>query len=244
MRNANFTPSAAGKPDPVVVGGYTPLTTIDYPQALAAVLFLQGCPWSCGYCHNGGLIAVDSGTGLRWRNILDFLEKRGALLDAVVFSGGEPTLQAGLGDAIRQVRALGFRIGLHTAGIYPRRLEKVLPLVDWVGMDVKAAHADYDRVTGARRSADRAWQSLRLILASGVDHEFRTTVHPDLLSRAQLDLLFCELAEAGARNVVIQQCVTEHCRDLSLRRARNPNPPPEFLARFSNWFERLDLRPV
>ncbi|UCH39255.1 MAG: anaerobic ribonucleoside-triphosphate reductase activating protein [Gammaproteobacteria bacterium] len=242
MRNANFSPSAANGPDPVIVGGYTPLTTIDYPQALSAVLFLQGCPWRCGYCHNGGLIAVNSPATLPWRCVLDFLEKRRMLLDAVVFSGGEPTLQAGLGDAMRQVRALGFRVGLHTAGIYPRRLEKILPLVDWVGMDVKSAHADYDRITGARRSAARAWQSLRLILASGVAHEFRTTVHPDVLNLAQLDNLFCELAESGAKNVVVQDCVTEHCRDLRLRRCRNPRPAAGFFARFSQWFDRLEIR--
>ncbi len=231
-----------GSTDPVVVGGYTPLTTIDFPQALSAVLFLQGCPWRCGYCHNGGLIAVDSPAILPWRFVLDFLEKRRELLDAVVFSGGEPTLHAGLGDAMRQVRRLGFRVGLHTAGVYPRRLEKILPLVDWVGMDVKSARADYDRVTGARRSAERAWQSLDLILDSGVDHEFRTTVHPDVLNRAQLDQLFCELADAGARNVVVQQCVTRHCRDHSLRHCYNSNPSSDFYARFSPRFQRFELR--
>ena len=78
------------------------------------------------------------------------------LLDAVVFSGGEPTLQAGLLDAMLEVRELGFKIGLHTAGMYPQRLAAILPLMDWVGMDVKAPFADYARITGTPGSGERA----------------------------------------------------------------------------------------
>ena len=105
---------------------------------LAAVVFCQGCPWRCGYCHNPGLIPPQGEHEVRWESVLEFLQRRRDLLDGVVFSGGEPTLQSGLDDAIRDVRALGFKIGLHTGGMYPQRLESILQRVDWVGMDVKA----------------------------------------------------------------------------------------------------------
>jgi len=96
----------------VEVGGLTPLTTIDYPGELAAVLFLQGCPWRCGYCHNQELMTRHGRNTIPWCLVMRMLEQRIGLLDAVVFSGGEPTLQANLGEAIRQVKSLGFKIGL------------------------------------------------------------------------------------------------------------------------------------
>jgi pyruvate formate lyase activating enzyme len=171
----------------VDVGGLTPLSTTDYPGQLAAVVFCQGCPWQCGYCHNPHLIPRDSNAGgLSWPEVKAFLLRRQGLLDAVVFSGGEPTLQSGLAQACQEARELGFKIGLHTAGPYPARLTEVLPWLDWVGMDVKASFADYDRITGVPGSGERARESLSLLLDSGVAHEIRTTVHPDLLSAERL----------------------------------------------------------
>lgn len=101
------------------IGGLTPLTTIDFPGRLAAVVFCQGCPWRCGYCQNAHLIPPSAEKRVPWADVLAFLERRRGLLEGVVFSGGEPTLQAGLPEALRQVRDLGFATGLHTAGPSP-----------------------------------------------------------------------------------------------------------------------------
>ena len=148
--------------------------------------------------------------------MVDFLDGRRGLLDGVVFSGGEPTLQPRLEDAIRKVREMGFRIGLHTGGPYPGRLAQVLPLVDWVGFDVKAPEASYDRITGVRRSGGKAMESLRLLLDSGVPHELRTTVHPDLLGAADLELLADEIRRAGGKNHRIQTFRRDGCVDEAL----------------------------
>ena len=83
------------------VGGLTPLSTSDWPGMLAAVVFCQGCPWRCGYCHNPGLIPARGDNEIPWEDVLAFLRRRQGLLDGVVFSGGEPTAQAGLLDAMR-----------------------------------------------------------------------------------------------------------------------------------------------
>ena len=107
------------------VGGLTPLSASDYPGKLAAVVFCQGCAWRCHYCHNAHLLGRRGSGEIGWPQVTAFLERRKGLLDAVVFSGGEPTLQAGLGAAMREVKALGYLVGLHTAGIVPRRLEIV-----------------------------------------------------------------------------------------------------------------------
>jgi pyruvate formate lyase activating enzyme len=185
----------------------------DFPGRLAAVLFCQGCPWSCVYCHNPHLIAADAAPERDWSSALAFLHRRVGLLDAVVFSGGEPTLQAGLADAMREVRAMGYQVGLHTAGPYPERLAEVLPLVDWVGFDVKAPFASYDRVNGVPGSGMKARESLRLLIESGVDHECRTTAHPSLFTAPQLAALSESLFSLGARRHVLQAFRAAGCRD-------------------------------
>jgi pyruvate formate lyase activating enzyme len=156
------------------VGGLTPLSASDYPDRLAAVVFCQGCAWRCTYCHNPGLLSFKSAQLIPWERVLAFLEKRRGLLDAVVFSGGEPTLQRSLPQAMREVKAMGFLIGLHTAGIAPRMLARVLPLLDWVGMDLKADFAHHDLVTRVAGSARRARESVALLARSGVACEFHT----------------------------------------------------------------------
>jgi pyruvate formate lyase activating enzyme len=194
----------------------TPLSMTDYPGRLAAVLFCQGCPWSCVYCHNPHLMPAGAPSKRDWASTLDFLRRRAGLLDAVVFSGGEPTLQAGLAEAMRDVRRLGFQIGLHTAGPYPESLGEVLPLVDWVGFDVKAPFESYDRINGAPGSGAKARESLRLLVESGVDHECRTTSHPSLFTAPQLAALSDELFALGARRHVLQAFRADGCRDEAL----------------------------
>ena len=156
------------------VGGLTPLSASDYPDRLAAVVYCQGCAWRCTYCHNPHLLPSRAETELPWPGVISFLQKRLGLLEAVVFSGGEPTLQRSLPEAIREVKSLGYLVGLHTAGIVPRMLARVLPLVDWVGMDLKAEWDDHAAVTRVAGSGERARRSMELIRASGVDYRFHT----------------------------------------------------------------------
>jgi pyruvate formate lyase activating enzyme len=198
------------------VGGLTPLSTSDWPGMLAAVVFCQGCPWRCSYCHNPGLIPARGDNEIPWDDVLSFLRRRQGLLDGVVFSGGEPTLQPELADAMRAVRALGFKVGLHTGGAYPRRLAEVLPLVDWVGLDAKAAFANYERITGVPGSGVSALASLEQVLASGVAHEIRTTVHPALLSDADVVGLAGALSAHGVKRHVIQAFRSQGCADAAL----------------------------
>ena len=197
------------------VGGFTPLTTIDYPDELAAVVFCQGCPWRCRYCQNSGLLKHSSSTGFYWPDILNKLKLRVGLIDAVVFSGGEPTLQSGLQNAINDVKALGFKAGLHTAGCYPERLLKLLPQLDWVGLDIKALAEDYPRITGVPDSGNKAWESLDILLSSNTDFEVRVTVHDNLLSEENLGRLLKMLAKKSIPKLSLQQCRAENMLDNS-----------------------------
>lgn len=188
------------------IGGITPLTTIDFPGRLAAVLYCQGCPWRCSYCHNPELLDATTPAEMDWPQVLAFLRKRQGLLDGVVFSGGEPTLQAGLPQALEQVRALGFATALHTGGMYPERLAAVLPLLDWVGLDIKGPEHRYADITGVPGSGARAFESLTLLQASPVAFECRTTWHAGLYEAQELQALGDQLAGQGVRHWAVQVC--------------------------------------
>lgn len=195
------------------VAGLSRLSTVDWPGRLAATVFLQGCPWECVYCHNPDLIAPRTPGAVVWAEVLDFLGRRRGLLDGVVFSGGEATRQGALAAAIDDVRALGYAVGLHTAGPYPRRLAAVLPHVDWVGLDLKALPEDYPAVVGRAAAGALAWECLDLVLAAGVDHEVRTTVHPGSPATAHAVEIARRCRDAGVHAYALQQARATGARD-------------------------------
>ena len=198
------------------IGGFEPLTTIDYPDNLSCVVFTQGCPWRCRYCHNHDLIPANKQTEFSWNQIFEFIKTRVGLLDAVVFSGGEPCLQKNLLNAIKQTKALGFKIGLHTGGAYPARLKQCLDYVDWVGFDIKHLPLHYESVTQTPKSAEKAWQSLDILLASGVDYQLRITKHPELINDDQLNRLKKLIKHKYNSDLTVQTCTASHCLDAKL----------------------------
>jgi pyruvate formate lyase activating enzyme len=213
---------AAGEPlahAPFRIGGVVPFSTSDWPGRMAAVVFGQGCPWRCRYCHNPHLIPAEGPDERDWHGVLAWLATRRGLLEAVVFSGGEPTAQPALGAAIAQARALGFAIGLHTGGMYPRRMQALLPHVDWIGLDAKAPSLDYLTATGVRASGIGVFVTLQLVLEAGVAHEVRTTVHPLLTPPDRLERLAQELAVVGVRDWVLQPFRARGCSDAELTAA-------------------------
>ena len=193
------------------IGGITSFSTVDWPGKMAAVAFLTGCPWRCAYCQNRILWDESSATS-SWDELVALMESRRGLLDGVVFSGGEPLGQRGLLDAVRAMRDMGFEVGLHTGGAWPRRLEAVLPDLSWVGFDVKAPWDAYERVTMVSGSGEKARQSLEAILAEAAARpadrplgmEARTTWHPELLSADDLTAIALELGRLGVRHWAVQ----------------------------------------
>ena len=244
LPEAAVQPARPAAPPPLRVGGFVPFTATDYTDALAAVVFCQGCPWSCSYCHNPHLRPVRGEDERDFARILDWLRTRRGLLDAVVFTGGEPTAQAALVEAVATVRALGYAVGLHTGGAYPRRLARLLPQVDWVGLDVKAPGEQYAAVTGVAGSGRAALASLDLVLAAGVGYEVRTTVHPDVTGPAVLDELARELAARGISRWILQPFRPTGCANVDLVAAApmGVTLPPELLARLSEHVPVIEVR--
>lgn len=207
----------------LVVAGLTPMTTLDFPDRLACVVFTQGCPLRCGYCHNPQMLPkAAQANSLSWQAIQEFLISRKGLLEAVVFSGGEPTSQAALLPAVIQAHQLGFKVGLHTSGINPSRLEQLLPYLSWVGLDIKAEPANYLQVTGRKGIAKKAVQSLKLLQANPCAYEVRTTLHPKDFDLTAISNLLKWLATLQVSHVALQLARGQHCLDASYQSLEQP----------------------
>lgn len=214
----------------VPVAGLERLSAVDWEGKLSAVVFLQGCGWRCPYCHNPDMRPMRSaqpGGAPSWRDIVRWLHRRQGLLDAVVFSGGEPTLHPGLAEALSETKALGFQAGLHTGAPDPAALRGVIPLLDWVGLDFKAPFAGYRRVTGRDCGGDVA-SGFQLLLEAGVPLEIRTTWHPSLLSEQDLSSMAAWLHKHGVRKWVLQRFRPQGCRSARLRDTALSAEPPGF----------------
>jgi len=205
ITDVGLAPAPTLDPQTLQIAGFAPFSSVDWPGLLSATLFLQGCPWECTYCHNPAMQDTRTAGSVSWDEVLATLRRRQGLLDAVVFSGGEPTRQRGLPAAMRVARELGFKVGLHTAGAFPGRLGELLPLADWVGIDIKAAPTAYERITSQAVSGVRAWTSLELVQRSGVDYEVRITIDPTVHTRDDVFDAVREVIRRGAKAPVLQQ---------------------------------------
>lgn len=191
----------------ILVGGVEKFSIVDFPNKIATVVFMQGCPWRCPFCHNVSLQKIGAETDFSWPKFIEFLEHRQGILDAVVFSGGEPLVQANLAFAMKEVQDLGYKIGLHTGGYRPEALAKVLPLVDWVGFDFKTVPntEKYAHAIGGAKHLEQVLESLDLLLKSSIPFECRTTCDPRVLSVADIYELADFLKEKGVKEYYLQR---------------------------------------
>lgn len=172
------------------LGGLAKLSTIDFPGRIACVVFTRGCDLDCFYCHNRELIQFGEAR-LSEEELFAFLEKRRGLLEGVVITGGEPTLQGGLSDFISRIRAMGYEIKLDTNGQHPDRVAELISggLLDYVALDIKAPADEALQVTGSARSLSLSAETANLLARSGVDYELRTTLYPGLSAGKLIRLL-------------------------------------------------------
>ena len=189
---------------PVIIGGVESFTTVDFPERLAAVLFCLGCPLRCPYCHNPELQDFKGKPFISWEQFAEFLDDRKKLLDGIVFSGGEPLAQPDLYESMKYVKDMGYQVGLHTSGVNLERLEQVLPLLSWVGFDVKTVFDAYEsRIPHSHRATVEA--CLDALIRSGVELECRTTLDPRVISKDELRTLARALAAKGVKTYALQE---------------------------------------
>jgi len=224
MRTNTTTPQRTA----IQLGGFVPFSASDYPNHLVCVAFIQGCNWRCGYCHNPHLQSRQPHPmAPQWADITDFLQQRQGLLDAIVFSGGEPTMDPGLPAAILEAKSIGFKIGLHTTGAYPNRFKEILPHIDWVGFDLKSSWAHYHDVILHQQPIEMVQRSLALLLDSHCDYEIRSTLHSGLHQPEHLLEMAQSLAAYDVQDWVIQNFRTDGCIDPELLYA--PHEPQKIL---------------
>jgi len=163
------------------LGGLQKLSLIDFPKKLAAVVFTQGCPFRCHFCHNESLVIPEKfSSSLDEEDFFSFLRSRKNRLDGVVISGGEPTIQKDLISFIERIKDIGFAVKLDTSGICPEVLKELLQknLLDYVAMDIKAPFEKYEKVIGTKIDTEKIQDSINLLLNSKILFEFRTTLVP------------------------------------------------------------------
>jgi len=187
------------------IAGVQKNSFVDFPGKVAMVLFTPGCNLDCFYCHNRSIIRED---GLRslWdpEEVFSLLGSRKKFLDAVVISGGEPTLQKGLEEFIGRIKELGFLVKLDTNGTRPGVVERLLSLglIDYIAMDIKAPLQRYEEICGVAVDLSGIRESVDLLLKSRVSYEFRTTLVPQLKEE---DVVAMAKWIQGAKRYILQQ---------------------------------------
>jgi pyruvate formate lyase activating enzyme len=195
----------------MIIGGLQKFSLLDYPGSLSAIIFTQGCNFRCQFCYNPMLVEPKkSGKGKVSNNsssknvdeeikegysfvkedaLFDFLKSRKGKLDAVVITGGEPTLHGDLPEFIEKIRSIGFKIKLDTNGTNPDMLENLLRqgLLDYIAMDIKAPLKKYGLVTGIKPDLKKIAKSVKIIKDSGLPYEFRTTLVPGLVNEQDIE---------------------------------------------------------
>ncbi len=160
------------------IAGFQKLTLLDFPGKVACILFTQGCNFRCPYCQNSGLIGHENEELISEEEIFSYLNKRKGVLDGVVVSGGEPTVQPDLEAFMKKIKDMGFLVKLDTNGSNPDLIEKLIKdgVVDYIAMDIKNVLPLYMNVASVKASVDKLKRSIEIIKSSSIDHEFRTTI--------------------------------------------------------------------
>jgi len=161
----------------MIIGGLQKTSLIDFPGKVSCVCFVSGCNFRCPYCHNPDLVHHPGRSFVDEDTFLGFIRERQGFLDGVVISGGEPTLQKDLPAFVSLIKREGYAVKLDTNGSQPRMIQELMEknLLDYVAMDIKTDPPLYPQFFNREIDLDSIRSSIRLIMASGVPYEFRTT---------------------------------------------------------------------
>ena len=192
----------------MIIKGLQKTTLLDFPGKVACTVFTAGCNFRCPFCHNATLvISPDMSELIAEDEFFAFLKKRVGILDGVCITGGEPLLQRDVEEFIKKIRELGLAVKLDTNGAYPERLKAIINqgLVDYVAMDIKNSKEKYALTAGADVNIDKISKSVDILMTSGVEYEFRTTVVRELHSHDDINSIGKWIA--GAQRYFLQSFI-------------------------------------
>ena len=213
-------------------GGIQKTSLIDFPDRISTVLFTIGCNLRCPFCHNWRMILEPKGPFLSEEDALRILRSRKKYIDAVVVTGGEPTLHPELSDFLKKLKEDGFTVKVDTNGFFPQVLQKCLPYVDYVALDVKTSIEKYP-LLGAK-DVSGFLHTVEMLKNGSLDYEFRCTVVPSFVNEEDIPKIG-EIVE-GAERFVFQQFVPEDTLDRALREVKPY--PREVILHFSEVMKR------
>ena len=220
--------------------GLQKISLVDYPHKVASVLYTPGCNLRCPFCHNWRIAVDPKPPFLQEAVALEILESRKRYVDAVVVSGGEPTMHKELPKFLGKLKDRGFQVKLDTNGFYPDVLEECLGLVDYVALDVKTSLEKY-RLLGAEDTAGLL-RTIEMLKTGKVAYEFRTTVVPEIVTAK--DIWSMGEIVKGARSLALQQFVPNDTLDKRFGSLQPyaPEAISEFAETMKKFTENVELR--
>lgn len=229
----------------MIISGVQKTTFIDYPGKIASTLFLAGCNFRCPFCHNRNLVLNE-----KWleqispQEVLAFLKKRRKYLEGVCITGGEPLIYNDLPKFLHAIKDLGYDIKLDTNGTNPRLLREILEadLLSYLAMDIKGSWDRYNDVSGVEVNQDKIKASIDLIINSGLDYEFRSTILPRFHSESDIEKMAKMIK--GAKLYYLQNFVARNTLDKAFLNERSfDNEEMARLAKIAGrYIERVDIR--
>ncbi len=186
--------------------GLDKFSLLDYDEMISIVLFAPKCNFRCPFCHNIKNV-VDSNYRIPFKEIIEYLKDRKNIIDAVVISGGEPTLMDDLYDKIKEIKNIGYKIKLDTNGTNPNIVKKLIDdkLIDYVAMDIKSSLDNYHLLTGVNRDFSSVKETIELLKQNKIDYEFRTTLIDEYHNENDIEKI--GLLLKGAKKLYLQRFV-------------------------------------
>jgi pyruvate formate lyase activating enzyme len=200
--------------------GIQKTSLVDFPNRISSVLFTPGCNLRCPFCHNWRIVVDPKPPFLTEENALRILEERKKYVDAVVITGGEPTIHKELPKFLKKLKERAFDVKLDTNGLDSRMLEECLPYLNYVALDVKTSPSKYASLGAG--STTELIHTIEILKTSKVDYEFRTTVVPGFVETSDIHTM-SELVK-GARTWALQQFIPGDTLDIELNEVK-PYPP-------------------
>ena len=190
------------------IKGFQKTSLIDYPGKICSIIFLPKCNLRCGYCYNPELVLDKNLPEIKEEDLLETLEERKKFVDCVTITGGEPTLHKDLPEFIQKIKEKGFKVKLDTNGTNPEMLKSLIEekLIDFVAMDIKNVFEKYKKTANVEVNCEDLKESIKAIIESGIDHEFRTTVLPRLHKEEDITTIAKEYL-TEAKKYVLQQFI-------------------------------------
>lgn len=205
------------------IKGMIETSLLDWDGKIVATLFVPKCNFRCPFCQNHELIEhPDKLQTIPFEQIEKFIFKNKSFLDGVCLTGGEPLVYSDLREFIIRLRELEMKIKLDTNGSYPEIIEQLIKndIIDYIAMDIKAPldKQVYELSCGVKVDINKIQNSIEIIMNSGIDYEFRSTVVPTLLDLDGV-VNICKVIK-GAKKYVLQQFVPENALAHEFRKVR------------------------